>query len=87
MTPRGDVRADLLSDMAAVDAIAGEWRALPAPAAAPCPTSGPEFLEAWLATLGRDASPGSSRSAAGTGWWGWCRWSRRRCGRGTAAAR
>ena len=57
MSPRGDVRADLLSDMGAVSAISGEWRALPAPAAAPCPTSGPEFLEAWLATLGRDASP------------------------------
>jgi hypothetical protein len=57
VSPREEVRADLLTDMGAVGAIAGEWRALPAPAAAPCPTSGPEFLALWLATLGRDASP------------------------------
>lgn len=49
--------ATVVRAAAEVDALADEWRALPLPRAAPCTSSGPEFLKAWLPGLGRGAAP------------------------------
>lgn len=53
----GGAHARLLCDGAAVAAIADEWRSLPPPVAAPGFATGPDFLDAWLGTVGRAAAP------------------------------
>lgn len=51
------LRTTVIRERSALAAIRDEWRALPPPAAAPAPSAGPEFLDAWLATLGAGAAP------------------------------
>lgn len=48
---------EIVATRSGVDSLAGEWGALPAPVAAPCPTTGHAFVEAWLDTLGRAHEP------------------------------
>ena len=47
----------IVDDRDGVRALVPEWRALPHPAAAPSPVTGPDFLDAWLDTLGRGHRP------------------------------
>lgn len=51
------VDVEVVTTRGGVRALAPDWEGLPAPAAAPCPTTGPAFLEAWLETLGRAYEP------------------------------
>lgn len=51
------LQIDVVESRQGLRELAPEWAALPPPAAAPAPTAGPEFMDAWLDTLGQGAHP------------------------------
>lgn len=56
-TGSAGLEVSVVDDREGLAALAPEWRALPAPLAAPSPVTGPDFLDAWLGTLGRGHRP------------------------------